>query len=164
MGIPPTTCHVCGKGYWYGHEPHCVAAERELEDARQKHRTHVDMLDAIILAYRDRGEARQEILNAAFSFGHSTSKTEFRWLGDELEKGINMGARRVTAVEFDIPLNPIIHPTPGLSPYFARLMDEAEERTSPRCIQCGEVEKLDDDGLCDECNELIESSLKGCLP
>jgi hypothetical protein len=166
MGIPPTICHVCGKGYWYGNEPHCVAAERELEGARQKHRTHIDMLDAIILAFRDRGEARQEILNAAFAFGHSTSKDEFRWLGDELEKGPRLlRARRVQVPEFDIQENPVIMPMPGLSPYLARLMDENATRTSPpRCIQCGEVVKLDDDGLCDECNELIESSLKGCVP
>jgi hypothetical protein len=42
-------------------------------------RKNTELLDAIILAYKERGECLAEINNAAFEFGYSLKRTEFKW-------------------------------------------------------------------------------------
>jgi hypothetical protein len=44
------------------------------------------MLNAIINAFRERGECQAEILTAAYALGYSVSGAEFVWLDEELKR------------------------------------------------------------------------------
>lgn len=85
MGIFPVHCPVCNSYYIPSGETHCQSVERQLESEGLRARKYLDLLDAIVIAYRA-GDCKQEILNAAFELGHSVSKKEFKWLDDELAK------------------------------------------------------------------------------
>lgn len=88
MGLFPVSCAICG-GYYcslYAEDSHCQFLERELDNCEKKLSKEVELIQAIIKAYKSGGDCKQEILNAAYDHGFSVSKTEFVWLEDEIKR------------------------------------------------------------------------------
>lgn len=51
----------------------------QIENLKRELRKTTQLLDAVILAYKERGECIEELKIAAFHFGYSLSQKEFKW-------------------------------------------------------------------------------------
>ena len=92
---PPTKCEICGEFFCDTHSKiHCVQLTKNLENTKRELAEEIKLLSDIIEAFRDRGECKQEILNAAFAAGYSVSRKEFKWLEDEINKIRSENANR----------------------------------------------------------------------
>lgn len=58
----------------------CIPPEAaQIEYLEKKLKETTSLLDAIILACKERGECLKEVNDAAFEFGYSLSRKEFKW-------------------------------------------------------------------------------------
>ena len=84
--IPPKTCSICGGWFVSGHINHCEHLAAEIAANERRLISDSTLLRSIVEAFKARGEAIAEILNAAYEYGYSVSRTEPKWLDVEISK------------------------------------------------------------------------------
>ena len=78
--IPPKKCDICGDYYIPRATSHCESLAKDIECNEKRLIQDQTLLMEIILAFKERGEANAEILNAAYEYGYSISRTQPKWL------------------------------------------------------------------------------------
>jgi len=87
MGIFPITCAECGDSYVSSSSnTHCKQLARDIKENERRRINDHDLLRKIIIAFKEHGEASQEILDAAYEYGYSVSRTQIKWLDVEIPK------------------------------------------------------------------------------